>query len=190
MKNFSDLLTYEFNLQNKAGLKAYHHFLKGDLLKAREIYLKSKGLDAFKGKREHTSAVKMIRKTNSYSEDAYVSGGIAIPILISAKRKSGKSFELSSFQELRKNIVGKNYVGVFKEKSQTTGFLSKNSHRLVMFAGKFQEISKMEAGEKRTLNDRFAANYKYEYHRDKFDQVKFFEELHKQAHRIGFTKIC
>ena len=66
-----------------------------------------------------------------------------------------------------------------KKKVKQPDFLVKNSHRLVMFAGKFQEISKMEAGEKRTLNDRFAANYKYEYHRDKFDQVKFFEELHK-----------
>jgi len=145
------------------------------------------GIDAFKGKKQYTTSVKMIKKTKSFSEEDYLSAGITIPFLISAKRKSGTNFQLSNFQELRKNVIGTNYIGIFKEKSKTTGFLSKNSHRLVMFAGKFQDVSKMEAGEKKTLNYRFAGNYKYEYHRDKFDQVKFFEELHKLSHRIGFT---
>ena len=57
-----------------------------------------------------------------------------------------------------------------------------------MFTGKFQEIAKIEAGQKRPLDYRFSGNYKYEYHRDKFDQIKFFEELHKLSHRIGFTQ--
>ena len=126
MTKFSDLLTYEFNLQNKAGLMAYHHFLKGDLLKAREIYLKLMGIDAFKGKKQYTTSVKMIKKTKSFSEEDYLSAGITIPFLISAKRKSGTNFQLSNFQELRKNVIGTNYIGIFKEKSKTNENKIKN----------------------------------------------------------------
>jgi len=188
MNSLSDLLTYEFNLQNKAGLMAYQMFLKGDLLKAREIYLKSFGIDAFKGKKKYTAAVKIVKKEKSFSENNYSSKGISIPFLISAKHKSGRSFLLKNSRELRKGVIGTHYFGVFKEKSKTTGFLSRNAHRLIMFMGKLQETFQLEAGRKKILNYRFSGNYKYEYHRDKFDQIKLFEELSKLSHRIGFTQ--
>jgi hypothetical protein len=58
-----------------------------------------------------------------------------------------------------------------------------------MFVGKLQETIQLgRPGEKKTYDYRFAANYKYEYHRDNFDQTKFFEELNYLSRRIGFNK--
>ena len=76
--------------------------------------------------------------------------GLNIPYFIGASYKNQKNFIMQNTQQIDKGTLGKNYIGVYKEQSQTTGFLSSHSHRLVMFMGKWQTLTTLYIQAKKT----------------------------------------
>jgi hypothetical protein len=183
-KETSDALSYEFNLQSKEGLMAYQFFLKGDLTKARDIYLKAKVLSAFKKKK--TQPVKIIKDIETLEVGKGYSGGVNIPYLIGANYKNQNNFIMQNTQQINKGTLGRNYIGVYKELSKTTGFLSSHSHRLLMFMGKWQTVTTLSPpGKKDIQNHRFSGNFKYEYHMNGMTYNDIMDELEYLSRRIG-----
>ena len=186
-KETSDALSYEFNLQSKEGLMAYQYFLKGDLTKAREIYLKAKVLSAFKKKK--TQTVKIIKDIETLEVGKGYAGGINIPYLIGANYNNQNNFIMQNTQQINKGTLGRNYIGVYKELSKTTGFLSSHSHRLLMFMGKWQTVTTLSPpGKKDIQNHRFSGNFKYEFHMNGMTFNDIMDELEYLSRRIGNRK--
>jgi hypothetical protein len=165
----------ETSIANVDVLMAYQEAIRGNLILADELAQRKK------------FGVTKVSETEKTSRGVTKSAGFKLPFLFNANFSRGKTFTMGKTKQFGNNKLVEEWLGVFNQQSTTSGIISKDSKRLNMFTGNYQQISPIKKmGDK--VARRYSANYKYVYERNKVDVDKMQEELRKVRYKVGFMK--
>ncbi|MFI5389817.1 MAG: hypothetical protein ACHQYQ_00540 [Bacteriovoracales bacterium] len=196
----SESFEYIFDLDVKKAakeIKVAAEFTKGKKKEAvfNDVSVETAFMDALKGNliladqlyRMGGFGVNKLTETVSNSKSKAKGAFFNVPFLINADYKVGTAYVVSQRRMYDDDTLGEELEGIYSRESTTSGLLSRDSKRVNLFTGNFQQITAANPLNEETTR-RYSGNYKYLYMRNKVDAEKLELELKRVRFKIGQTK--
>ncbi len=196
----SESFEYVFDLgetKKAKEIKVAAEFTKGQKKEAvfNDVDVQAAFMDALRGNliladqmhRMGGFGVQKLSETTSNSKTKAKGAFLTIPFLINADYKVGTTYVVSQSRMYDDDTLGEELQSIYSKESSTSGVLSRDSKRVNLFTGNFQQITSTNPENEETSR-RYSANYKYLYMRNKVDGVKLERELKRVRFKIGETK--
>jgi hypothetical protein len=190
---------FDLNEKKKAQeIKVAAEFTKGQKKEAifKDVDVGGALMDAIRGNliladelhRRGGFGVQKLSESTSNSKSKAKGAFVTIPFLINADFKIGTTYVVSQSRMYDDDTLGEELQAIYSRESTTSGLLSKDSKRVNLFTGNFQQITSTNPEAEETSR-RYSANYKYLYMRNKVDALKLEKELKRVRFKIGQTKV-
>lgn len=189
---------FDLGVKKKAKeIKVAAEFTKGQKKEAvfNDVDVEAAFLDAIRGNlvladqlfRMGGFGVQKLSESVSNSKTKAKGAFVTIPFLINADYKVGTTYVVSQSRMYDDDTLGEELQAVYSKESSTSGLLSRDSKRVNLFTGNFQQLTSTNPENEETSR-RYSANYKYLYMRNKVDAPKLERELKRVRFKIGQTK--
>ncbi|RLA60340.1 MAG: hypothetical protein DRQ89_12980 [Epsilonproteobacteria bacterium] len=196
--------SFELNLETKRGIKAYNDLFKGNIKSVQQMARRYPKMinqlekEKFKGK-----IIKQLVESKSKTVTSKRTLSVGLPFLGSATRDRGSEAIMN--EELRflsdqditflgavtEGTMVRTIRGVYSTGKYTAGLLSKHKARSKRFIAKIEDISfplsDIASNQKNSKGyQRISLSYKYSFHKNKWKQKDWEEELKFMSRRIGY----
>lgn len=196
----SESFEYVFDLDEKKKakeIKVAAEFTKGQKKEAvfNDVDVEAALMDAIRGNliladqlnRMGGYGVQKLSESVSNSKSKAKGAFVTVPFLINADYKVGSTYVVNQSRMYDDDTLGEELQAIYSKESSTSGLLSRDSKRVNLFTGNFQQLTSTDPESEETSR-RYSANYKYLYMRNKVDAAKLERELKRVRFKIGQTK--